>query len=259
MGPGVTVSALGTPLGIRVPLNTPIREACARARGAFWAQSGVLLQDVPLLPRYKLFEKTVQAAGLWNAGCFPIQRQGLQMLNACQHKLLRRLRGFKRAPGEAWLPWEIRTLRETRALMHHHGVQRWSTVSLQRIWNLWGHLARHPSVARRVLFWRCLSWWRREQQNPRGARHPARFCPHTDPERKLQEAVDARERGHVPWEEVAQDRQKWASLRETFVQLHDVPWASEHQVALEDGDHLQAPRDREPREEPPSDQLALQR
>ena len=240
------MAALGTPIGFQTAANVPIREACAKARGAFWAQTGVLLQDSPLPLRYKMFVKTVQSAALWNAGCFPIQKQGLQLLNACQHKLLRRLKGHNRRPGEAWLTWEIRTLRETRGTMHRLGVRRWSTVTLERIWDLWGHIARHPSVARHILEWRSLSWWRGEQARPQGMRHHGRFCPHTDPERKIQEAVTAVERRETPWEELAKQRDRWLAARETFVKMFDVPWTSDRQVALEDGDHLQANREHPP-------------
>jgi hypothetical protein len=79
---GTVVSALGTGVGFRIPVNTPMREACARARGAYWAQRALFQRDAPIGKRMQLFERTAQATALWNAGTYVPQKQGLQMLNA---------------------------------------------------------------------------------------------------------------------------------------------------------------------------------
>ena len=163
------------------------------------------------------------------------------MLNACQLKLVRRMRGTKRPEDTAWLEWELRQLRIGRAQLHAAGVARWSTVALQRIWELWGHVARQSGPAREILQWRDLQWWKREQSLMGGQRHPGRFSPHVDPERRIQSVIDRRVQPPQPWMDVAQDRAHWQSLREFFVAENDVPWTGDRETALEDGDHLAPP------------------
>ena len=238
---GTVVSALGTGVGYRIPVNTPIREACARARGAFWGQKALFVREGPIAKKIQLFERTVQATAMWNAGVFMPQKQGMQSLNACQAKLVRSMRGKTRQTREDWLTWEIRTLRKARADIHQHALGRWSTIMLRRVWDLWGHVGRQEGLTRDVFRWRSLDWWRGEQRLLGGSRHPGRFCPHVDPERLIQAVVDRKCPGRETWESVAQDRTRWQSLREAFVEMYDVPWASERQTALEDGEHIQGP------------------
>ena len=180
--------------------------------------------------KMRLFERTVQAKALWNAGVFLPQKQGLQSLNACQIKLVRAMRRPGRQPGEAWLDWELRTLRHARADLCRTNSPRWSTVVLERVWELWGHVGRQVGVTREVLGWRNQTWWRRQQAIPGGLRHPGRFSPHVDPERLLQGVIDRQCGRGVPWEEVACDRERWRALRSEFVQAHDVPWATGRQL-----------------------------
>ena len=68
-----------------------------------------------------------------------------------------------RAPGEPWCDWNTRTLRKARGLLHRHEVSRWSTVILAQVWGLHGHAARGDEVAKAMLSWRNLHWWRVEQ------------------------------------------------------------------------------------------------
>jgi hypothetical protein len=148
------------------------------------------------------------------------------------------MRGKSRLPGEAWLDWELRTLRRARGDIHRGASGRWSTIVLQRVWELWGHIARQEGLTRDVTQWRNLRWWCREQSLQGGLRHPSRFCPHVDPERLIQEVVTKHGRPGECWEEAAQDRGRWRDLREAFVKAQDVLWATERQIALEDADHI---------------------
>ena len=96
------MSALGTGVGFKIPTNTPMREACARARRAFWGQRGIFEREGPMDKKIRLFERTVQATALWNGGTYVPQKQGLHSLNACQIKLIRAMRGaphFATGPG----------------------------------------------------------------------------------------------------------------------------------------------------------------
>ena len=244
---GTTISALGTGVGFKIPSNTPQREACARARGAFWGQRALFEREGPIDLKMRLFERTVQAKALWNAGVFVPQKQGLQSLSACQIKLIRAMRKPGRHPGEGWVEWELRTLRRARADLHRTHSPRWSTVVLEKVWDLWGHVGRQTGVTREVLAWRNQAWWRRQQAQPGGLRHPGRFSPHIDPERQLQAVIDRHCGVGVNWETIAMDRDRWRALRPEFVQAHDVPWTTGRQLAVEDGEHLQGPRAGDPR------------
>ena len=243
------VAALGTGVGFRIPSNTPLREACARARGAFWGQRAIFEREGSIVQKVRLFERTVQAKALWNAGVFLPQKQGLQSLNACQIKLIRAMRRPGRNPGEAWLDWELRTLRKARADLHRAASPRWSTVVLGKVWDLWGHASRQTGVTGRALAWRNQTWWRHQQSLLGGLRHPARFSPHVDPERQLQAVVDRHCGLGTPWETIAGDRDRWRELREEFINAHDVPWATGRQLAFEDGEHLQGAHVGDPRGE----------
>ncbi|CAE7336523.1 YCF1, partial [Symbiodinium microadriaticum] len=128
--------------------------------------------------------------------------------------------------------WHIRTMRKTRALLHQHKAQRWSTHSLQMQWQLWGHIGRatfQPTF--HILRWRDLTWWRDQQSlppgpGPKGVRHIGHHNPHVDPERQIS-AVAGNQ-----WWITASDRPGWQTLCKSYVAAYDPPWASGKQLAL---------------------------
>ena len=131
-----------------------------------------------------------------------------------------------RTPGEQWVEWNTRTLRKARVLLHQLEIDRWSTFILS---GLHGHAYRGDQVARAMLKWRDLQWWRIEQSIPPswgGQRHAGRYNPHLDVERQIAAAAGEQ------WQSITADRIAWAALETKFVEMHDVPWASGGQEAI---------------------------
>ena len=112
---------------------------------------------------------------------------------------------------------------------HPQSLPRWSTYTLERMWDMYGHMARAEQGGRPMLSWKNLQWWRREQSKPRSQRHThaGQFNPIVDPERQLTKvAGDA-------WQEVARNTTVWGALRGEFLQQFDVPWSTGKQSSLE--------------------------
>ena len=143
-----------------------------------------------------------------------------------------------RRPGESWKDWNVRTLRAARLAIHRAGPPRWSTFALERMWDMYGHMARAEQGGRAMLSWKNLQWWRREQSKPRSQRHThaGQFNPMVDPERQLTKvAGDA-------WQEVARNTR--GALRGEFLQQFDVPWSTGKQSSLENLVPIRATRGR---------------
>ena len=84
-------------------------------------------------------------------------------------------------------------------------------------WGWWGHLAReHGGAAATAAWkWRSFLWWREEQNDPRGMRHPTSGWLR-GPEEDLQAWMDQKAPGSL-WKDVAQDRNAWSRGRASFV------------------------------------------
>ena len=218
---------LGSPVAFKNQVTLLIAEMRTRARKAFHAHAQELTARTPLPPRLKLMLVYLRPAALWGCSAWPPHETLLKAANSCQLHYVRKIVGLGKRAGETWVDWNQRGLRDARAKVHHHQVQRWSTHALRRIWGLWGHVARqHESCTKEILLWRGQKWWKAEQANPRGLRHPSRFNPHTDIERAVA-AV-----GGQDWDIRAQDRLWWQAQTEEFVTRHDPPWSSGRQKAL---------------------------
>ena len=147
-------------------------------------------------------------------------------INTLQLQLLRKAIGGQRRPGEEWVEWNKRTLRVARLHLMRKGGGRWSTFVLSSIWKLHGHVARREGPLKEILQWRCMAWWREQQQLREGARHARRFCPALDVERHITNLVGDQ------WMKAAQDRETWRTAEVHFIQAHDPPWASGKQPSL---------------------------
>ena len=145
----------------------------------------------------------------------------LKGANTLQLLQLRQMLGVKRRPTEDWV-----SLRYTRGVLAQRQDLRWSSVILKLVWRLHGHLARHQDDATSLMQWRNLAWWKKEQQNPKGLRHPHRYNAMLETERMLDAIAH-------PWHITAQNRNRWATLEEAFVKKFDVAWATGRQTSLE--------------------------
>ena len=84
-----------------------------------------------------------------------------------------------------------------------------------------------PACARLDRF-RTLNWWRDQQGQIQGTRHPGRFFPRLmNQERALEAAAGG------DWRVVAEDKGYWHQHMSVWIQQQDLPWASLEQTALE--------------------------
>ena len=166
---------------------------------------------------------------------WPVHQHLLRAANSIQATHYRQMMHLNRQATESWSEWHVRSLRTARARMHREGMQRWSTFILQRIWSLWGHMARGGDEVNNMIRWKDLRFWRAEQQKPARTRvrHAGRFNPGGDVERAI-EAIAG-----TSWGEVAQQRQVWQALQQRFVERLDVPWATGRQGSIHDNLHPQ--------------------
>ena len=227
------VPALGTPLTFGDPTAAIIAEMTRRGRAAFAKHKHVLTTRTSLKPRIIAHMSLVRGAALYASETWPVQQHLLRAANTIQATHYRQMMHLNRQATEAWGDWHVRSLRTARARMRREGVQRWSTFILQRIWSLWGHMARGGDEVTDMIHWKDLRFWRAEQQKPARSRvrHAGRFNPAGDVERAI-EAIAG-----TSWGELAQQRQTWQSLQQRFVEHFDVPWATGRQVSIHDNLH----------------------
>ena len=186
-----------------------------------------------LKPRLLAHTALVRNSALYGAESWPAHQQLLRAANSLQALHIREMLHLRRRPGENWQEWHTRSLRLARVHLHREKGERWSTHILSRIWRLWGHLARGGEEVTATLKWKNLHFWRGEQRKPARQRvkHAGRFNPGGDIERALESIAG------TEWATVAQDRQAWQQLQQTFVDRFDVPWASGRQPSLHDNLH----------------------
>ena len=91
--------------------------------------------------------------------------------------------GRRRASGDSWLDWYMRSRREARKVFKSMGILLWSQILKLRVLS-WSHQVANKcpsSYLARLSRWRNLAWWRRRQETiaakETGLRHPARFTP----------------------------------------------------------------------------------
>ncbi|CAE7866414.1 unnamed protein product [Symbiodinium sp. KB8] len=174
-------------MGVR--LAVPFKPAAvmdtgmAKARKKYFASREVLECRGPLKKRLQVFRTAVGGAALWYASAAPPNFQAMGALNTMQLELVARMAGHKRKPEESWLDFRMRSLRAARQILSNAGMERWSTTWLRRHWQYRGHVVRaasrdQPPASSVMDGYRTLAWWRRQQANRDGVRHPASFFPH---------------------------------------------------------------------------------
>ena len=148
------------------------------------------------------------------------------LTTSCWHTLGMQMLHTKRRPLEQWADWNRRSLRQARACLATRPLRRWSTIALTQVWKLWGHTARREQHTGLMLGWRNQEWWRAEQSNAHGLRHPHRFNAMLETEKMVEKVAK-------PWRQQAQNRDTWKQMERSFAQRFDPPWSSSKQPSLE--------------------------
>ena len=226
--PGTLIRVLGTQQGFRRGPSDIAAEVNAKMRQVFWAHKTVFAGKMPLTCKWESFNAVVRGAALWQAAALPPGRNLLAALNTQQLRLVRVMAGLRRKQGEPFVEYEMRSLRVSRARLHLHQQERFSTFVLRQVWRLYGHVARQNSRAKQLLRWRGPCWWKAEQQKRGGRRHPGRFNAGREVQNDINAFLEVDD-----WMEAAQDRKAWKLRERAWVKSQDLPWASNAQAALE--------------------------
>ncbi|CAE7778272.1 unnamed protein product [Symbiodinium sp. CCMP2456] len=122
---------------------------------------------------------------------------------------------------------------QTRGILFRHGItkkhpaaSRWSTIILEQIWGLLGHMCRGDPVGGQLLRWRCLAWWNANRPPHGNISHAGRFNAYMDIDRQITSVAGEN------WHEIAMDRGQWSGLLQTWLDKYDVPWASGRQTSI---------------------------
>ena len=176
----------------------------------------------------------VEGCWSWTAGSLHWEKDDLKAMNSMQLRVLRLCFGCRRGADEDWVAHNARSLRDVRAWVCNHGVERWSTKILRLQFQLMGHWARRwegdvQCLACRMQLWRSLKWWQKEQSVSRaggGKRHPGCFRA-ANLERSLATSIG------LEWVDAARNRDGWRQLLKMWLASEDVAWSQGRQLALD--------------------------
>ena len=202
-----------------------------KARSKFYSLLPVLSSKASLHWRLQLFDKTVLSAIKWVLGILCPAPKIQQCVNHFQFRCVRTMMGLKRRSQEAWIEFELRTIRLSRLMVWRHLKKRWGDVALELHWGYTGHRARQPrggSVTSNLTWHRTLSWWTLEQSRTGGARHPRHYPAVMNSERLLSRAA-----GSMHWREVACRRDVWRDKKAVWLRNMSVAWSSCRQYAVQ--------------------------
>ncbi|CAE7291589.1 pol [Symbiodinium sp. CCMP2592] len=209
-----SVKILGLNFSFFEPPSQQARELLGRARAAAAQHRDILRANGPWQGKLKLVRSLVEGTFAWTAGAVHWSSTDLKAANTLQLHILRDAFGIKRRQGEDWVQWNARSMRFCRLWMCTHSITRWSTKVLTLQHTLHGHWARRTEdcghgvfpdlcLAMRALKWKNMMWWRNEQEQTNGLRHPQRFHAGCI-ERQLAECHG------TDWFIVALDRNWWS-------------------------------------------------
>ena len=85
-----------------------------------------------------------------------------------------------------------------------------------------------PPLSAHLEAFRTLDWWRQQQRDPHGLRHPRHYPRLANLERDMHKAAQG------DWRVCAQDREGWRRLEQGWVNSMDLPWASGKQTRIQD-------------------------
>ena len=223
-----TITVLRSPLTFGEAIPNLVAEMQRRGRASFRQHRDILCARTDIRKRLTAYNALVRNAALWGGETWPVHDTLLKQANHMQMDHLRQMLHINKKPGEAWAEWNKRSLRQARVQLHKQRTTRWSSFTLERIWTFWGHLVRGGEEVQAMITWKDLTWWRRQQSmGNRGVKHRHRFNSNLDVERALSKT------GGNEWMQNAQNRERWRSLTQAFVEQHDVPWATGRQPKLD--------------------------
>ena len=176
-------------------------------------------RDGNLHKRLRLFDTSVTQTALWCSESWLLTQSEKRLLCTTQHAMLRRIAGPRRAPEEPWVDWTKQSTKRAVAAAKESGIKLWLQAHLKNKWCWAGHVLRMTPgrLARRAVEWRDCSWQATEYQLPvqLRTRRPCRkrWFRWEDDLRN-----SANRNGWTFWQEVAEQRFRWRSHCEGFVE-----------------------------------------
>ena len=139
-------------------------------------------------------------------------------LTTQEGKWLRAAWGCRRAEGEDFVEWWAEQNSLIRRLRASLGIPSLLHRVLASTWKWHGHVCRGSAgpAAFEPLQWRNVWWWRREQRNSQGLRHPRSGWPRTA-DYWMERWECMAKQGAWPW--LAQDRRGWTKATGAFIKM----------------------------------------
>ena len=177
-------------------------------------------------------QNTAGQSGLWCLSALPPEAGAMGFLNSVQVNLIVWMMRLSKGVTEDWGAYRMRIWRAARAALHRAGVDRWSTVWLQRYWAYSGHRARgihqqYPTISAKLDAFRDKAWWEEERRKRGGLTHVRHYPRLMQMESRMDRVCGGQ------WRAVAFDRDLWRATENKWIQKEDLPWASGRQPSLE--------------------------
>ena len=150
-----------------------VRHRIGKAWGVFHKWEHILTSRAPITARLSFWARVIGPSLGW--GLQTLREPCLvtkSTLKACQNMMIRKMLRIKRQRHgdivEPWLGWQQRSLSQARSVALESGIEVLTNLEDTRS-NWAGHLIRldsatgHPHMAKQLLCWRPLRWWRQQQ------------------------------------------------------------------------------------------------
>ncbi|OLQ00488.1 putative 149 kDa protein [Symbiodinium microadriaticum] len=227
------MEVMGLPMRVGMTASELIAPLVARARDKFWSLQHVFRSRTSLRGRLRTLATVVGNSALWPLAAFPPDRPAMGLMNTMQLQITIWTMRVAKRRDEGWDAFRLRAYRGARAALHASGTERWSTEWLRRWWRYAGHRSRcllreFPPLSAHLEAFRTLDWWRQQQRDPHGLRHPRHYPRLANLERDMHKAAQG------DWRVCAQDREGWRRLEQGWVNSMDLPWASGKQTRIQD-------------------------
>ena len=231
---GTSIRVLGLDFDLDAPAHQQAKEIMGKVWTAFHANKALLCGPGSRAMKAYFVRMLVEGCWSWTAGSLHWEKDDLKAMNSMQLRVLRLCFGCRRGADEDWVAHNARSLRDVRAWVCNHGLERWSTKILRLQFQLMGHWARRwegdvQCLACRMQLWRSLKWWQKEQSISRaggGKRHPGCFRA-ANLERSLAASIG------LEWVDAARNRDGWRQLLKMWLASEDVAWSQGRQLALD--------------------------
>ena len=233
-----SLKVLGLDFSLQESPSQQARELLSRTRAAAGKHGELLRGRAAWARKMSMISTLVESQFKWTAGALHWSQEDLRLANTIQLQTMRSAFRIRRVPGESWVAWNSRSMRECRLWLCNQQKARWSTLILTLQHTLHGHWARRvetignemllqPCLPMKALLWRNTGWWRRQQSlSPTTSLRHKGHVHLSNTERQLAEA-----HGNS-WHHLACDRRKWTDARCSYLERWDARWCRGRQPAI---------------------------